>query len=55
MGNRDFLKNKICEVLTLEQEVAARCRAQQMSIRGTGLGCRGGEDSWEETNKSESR
>lgn len=54
MENRDFLRKKIAEVLTFEQEVAARCGAQQMFVRGTGLGCEGGEDSWEEMNKSES-
>lgn len=54
LGNRDFLKRKISEVLTFSQEVMARWNMQQMSTRGTALGCEGGEDSGEEMNKSES-
>lgn len=54
LGNRDFLKRKISEVLTFSQEVMARWSMQQMSTRGTALGCEGGEDSGEEMNKSES-
>lgn len=39
-------------MLTLKQEIAARQSKEQWSLRGTRIGWEGGEDSWEETDRS---
>lgn len=50
VGSSSKVKN--FRVLTLKQEIAARQSKEQWSLRGTRIGWEGGEDSWEEMDRS---